>query len=290
MSNKKNPNKYNNRRNTGVKVKKKKVNNRRINKKKFILLICIIGIFGLGMNKVTLGVSQVVKNIDDVKNKKMEEQKKLEEEKQFNLELEQKDGLDKKYTILIDPGHGGKDPGNLGTPIIEGNTKEKIYEKDLNLQIGKKVASILSRQNDVQVILTRTEDKFISLEDRVIMANNQEQKIDAFISIHMNAESGGNTANGIETYYRAEATPEGKSLKLANSVQQTIGSYIKMKDRGVRQEILQVLRDSKVPAILVECGFITNDKEEQKLLDEQYQNQLSEGIAQGVLTFLDENF
>ena len=289
MSNKKNPSKYNNRRNTGVKVKKKKVNNRRINKKKFILLICMIGIFGLGMNKVTLGVSQVVKNIDDVKNKKIEEQKKLEKEKQFNLELEQ-DGLDKKYTILIDPGHGGKDPGNLGTPIIEGNTKEKIYEKDLNLQIGKKVASILSRQNDVQVILTRTEDKFISLEDRVIMANNQEQKIDAFISIHMNAESGGNTANGIETYYRAETTSEGKSLQLANSVQKTIGSYVKMKDRGVRQEILQVLRDSKVPAILVECGFITNDKEEQKLLDDQYQNQLSEGIAQGVLTFLDENF
>jgi len=153
----------------------------------------------------------------------------------------------------------------------------------------KKVASILSRQNDVQVILTRTEDKFVSLEDRVIMANNQEQKIDAFISIHMNAESGGNTANGIETYYRAETTSEGKSLQLANSVQKTIGSYVKMKDRGVRQEILQVLRDSKVPAILVECGFITNEKEEQKLLDEQYQNLLSEGIAQGVLTFLDEN-
>jgi len=181
MSNRKNPNNHNNRRrNAGVKVKKKK-----INKKKIVLLICIIGIFGLGMNKATLGVSQVVKNIDDIKNKKIEEQKKIEEEKQFNLELEQKDGLDKKYTILIDPGHGGKDPGNLGTPIIEGDTKSKIYEKDLNLQVGKKVASILSRQNDVQVILTRTEDKFVSLEDRVIMANNQEQKIDAFISIHI---------------------------------------------------------------------------------------------------------
>ncbi len=285
MSNRKNPNNDNKRRrNTGVKVKKKK-----INKKKFVLLICMIGIFGLGMNKVTLGVSQVVKNIDDVKNKKIEEQKKLEEEKQFNLELEQKDGLDKKYTILIDPGHGGKDPGNLGTPIGKGDAKSKIYEKDLNLQIGKKVASILSRQNDVQVILTRTEDKFVSLEDRVIMSNNQEQKIDAFISIHMNAESGGNTANGVETYYKTETTPEGKSFQLANSVQKTIGSYVKMKDRGVRQEILQVLRDNDVTAILVECGFITNDKEEQKLLDEQYQNQLSEGIAQGVLTFLDEN-
>jgi len=285
MSNRKNPNNNNNRRrNATVKVKKKK-----INKKKIVLLIFMIGIFGLGMNKVTLGVSQVVKNIDDIKNKKIEEQKKIEEEKQFNLELEQKDGLDKKYTILIDPGHGGKDPGNLGTPIIEGDTKSKIYEKDLNLQVGKKVASILSRQNDVQVILTRTEDKFVSLEDRVIMANNQEQKIDAFISIHMNAESGGDTANGIETYYKAETTPEGKSLQLANTVQKTIGSYVKMRDRGVRQEILQVLRDTDVTAILVECGFITNDKEEQKLLDEQYQNQLSEGIAQGVLTFLDEN-
>jgi len=72
MSNRKNPNNHNNRRrNAGVKVKKKK-----INKKKIVLLICIIGIFTLGMNKVTLGVSQVVKNIDDIKNKKIEEQKK----------------------------------------------------------------------------------------------------------------------------------------------------------------------------------------------------------------------
>ncbi|HSQ87285.1 N-acetylmuramoyl-L-alanine amidase [Romboutsia sp.] len=276
MSYKKNPNN---------RCRSTRLKKRKLNKKKLVLLICVIGVFIFGINKAALGVSQVVKNIDNMKKQEIEKQKVLESEKQFNIEEEQKDGLDKKYTVLIDPGHGGKDPGNLGYSSKKKDKTINSYEKDLTLEISKKVAGKLSNQNDVQVVITRSEDKFVSLEDRTKMANSQE--VDALVSIHMNAETVGNTAYGIETYYRSGATD--KSQVLAKVVQETIGSYIKIRDRGVKEDIFQLLRDTKMPAILVECGFITNEKEEQKLLDEQYQNQLAEGISQGVLVFLDEH-
>ena len=276
MSYKKNPNN---------RCRSTRLKKRKLNKKKLVLLICVIGVFIFGINKAALGVSQVVKNIDNMKKQEIEKQKVLESEKQFNIEEEQKYGLDKKYTVLIDPGHGGKDPGNLGYSSKKKDKTINSYEKDLTLEISKKVAGKLSNQNDVQVVITRSEDKFVSLEDRTKMANSQE--VDALVSIHMNAETVGNTAYGIETYYRSGATD--KSQVLAKVVQETIGSYIKIRDRGVKEDIFQLLRDTKMPAILVECGFITNEKEEQKLLDEQYQNQLAEGISQGVLVFLDEH-
>lgn len=260
---------------------------KRINKKKLILLFSMIGIFMFGMVKATTGISTVAKNIEAKKQAEIEKQKSLEAQKQFNIEEEQTDGLQKKYTVVVDPGHGGKDPGNKGYSTRNNKSDKKVYEKDLALEISKKVAGILSRQNDVQVVLTRTEDKFVEASERVKTA--ETQNADVLVSIHMNAEAGGNSAYGIETYYRANAPSNDKSSHLAETIQHTIGSYIKMRDRGTKEDIFQVLRDTTMPAALVECGFISNYKEEQKLLDEKYQNQLSEGIAQGILTFLDEN-
>ncbi|MCR8745413.1 N-acetylmuramoyl-L-alanine amidase family protein [Romboutsia lituseburensis] len=264
-------------------IKKKK----KVNKKKLILLFSIIGIFMFGMVKATTGISTVVKNMESKKQAEVEKKKALEAKKQFNIEEEQTDGLQKKYTVVIDPGHGGKDPGNKGYSTRNKQSDKKVYEKDLALEISKKVAGILSRQNDVQVVLTRTEDKFVELSERV--KTSETQNADVLVSIHMNAEAGGDSAYGIETYYRANAPSNDKSSHLAETIQHTIGSYIKIRDRGIKEDIFQVLRDTTAPAALVECGFISNYKEEQKLLDEKYQNQLSEGIAQGILTFLDEN-
>lgn len=247
---------------------------KRVNKKKIMLLICFLGIFIFGVSKLTLGVSQAIKN------KEIKEVKKQEEEarqKQFELENENKDNIDKKYTILVDPGHGGHDKGTQ-------DKSRKIYEKDVALEIGKKVAAKLSKQNDIQVIISRTEDKFISLDDRVKMANSQN--IDILVSIHLNAEGGGDTANGVETYYRKGAIDG--SDKLAKKIQDTISSYVSIKDRGIREDIYKVIKDSRMPAVLVECGFLTNPKEAKKLLDSNYQNQLADGIVQGVLSFLDE--
>ena len=252
MSGRKNSN--NNRR---KKVKPKK---RKLNKKKIMLLICFLGLIIFGITKLTPGVSQAIKNKEG-KLEVTEEDVQIKE-KQFELSDENKESLDKKYTILVDPGHGGHDKGTQdGT--------RKIYEKDLALEIGKKVAAKLSKQNDVQVIISRTEDKFISFEDTVSMANTQN--VDALVSIHLNAEGGGNTASGVETYYRKGANDG--SDKLAKRIQETIGSYIAIKDRGTREDIYRVIKDTRMPAVLVECGFLTNPKEVEKLLNEKYQNQ-----------------
>ncbi|WP_052356469.1 N-acetylmuramoyl-L-alanine amidase [Faecalimicrobium dakarense] len=267
MSGRKNSN--NNRR---KKVKPKK---RKLNRKKIMLLICFLGLFIFGITKLKPEVSQAIKNKDD-KPTATQENIKVEE-KQFELSDEKKESLEKKYTILVDPGHGGHDKGTQdGT--------RKIYEKDVALEIGKKVAAKLSKQSDVQVIISRTEDKFISLDDRVKMAN--VQNVDALVSIHLNAEGGGSSANGVETYYRTGANDG--SDKLANRIQETIASYIAIKDRGTREDIYKVIKDARMPAVLVECGFLTNPKESKKLLSEKYQNQLADGISQGVLSFLDE--
>lgn len=263
------------RKNSNNRRRKVKPKKRKLNKKKIIILICFLGLFIFGITKLTPGVSQAIKDKEEKLAVKAKDIKVTE--KQFELSDEKKQSLDKKYTILVDPGHGGHDKGTQdGT--------RKIYEKDVALEIGKKVAAKLSKQNDVQVIISRTEDKFISLEDRVKMAN--VQNVDALVSIHLNAEGGGTTANGIETYYRTGANDG--SDKLAKKIQETIASYIAIKDRGTREDIYKVIKDARMPAVLVECGFLTNPKEVKKLLDEKYQNQLADGISQGLLSFLDE--
>ncbi|MEG1312267.1 MAG: N-acetylmuramoyl-L-alanine amidase [Romboutsia sp.] len=253
---------------------KKTTKKKRVNKTKVIILICFLGIFVLGAGNLALGVNQVMKNKE---NKEIIKEEEKIKEKQFELEIENEDKIGKKYTILVDPGHGGYEKGTQ-------NKSRTIYEKDIALAIGKKVAMKLSKQSDVQVIISRTEDKYVSLADRSQMANTQN--VDALVSIHVNAEGGGESAYGLETYYRKGATDG--SDKLAKIVQDTIGSYVAIRDRGIREDIYQVLKESRMPAVLVECGFITNKKESEKLLDEIYQSKLADGIAQGVLSFLDE--
>ncbi|RDY24998.1 N-acetylmuramoyl-L-alanine amidase [Romboutsia maritimum] len=246
----------------------------RINKKKLILLLILIGIFLFCMMKSTQGISKIVKNITS---KNIDSQEQVVKEDQFNLEEENKK-VEKKYTIVVDPGHGGNDKGTQ-------SKHTGVYEKDIALQIGKKVANKLSREKDVQVLITRTEDKYVSLSDRAKLAN--DQNADVLVSIHLNAESGGDSANGIETYYK-DASVDGSDT-LAQMVQETIVSYIKVKDRGIKGDVFEVIRESNMPSVLVECGFLTNPSEEKKLVEEKYQNSLSDGIVQGVLSFLDKN-
>lgn len=261
--------------NSNSRRKKVKPKKRKLDKKKMVLLICFLGAFIFGITKLTPVASKSMKN-KEVKPVETKQEAKIKD-KQFELADEKEESIEKKYTILVDPGHGGNDKGTQdGTG--------KVYEKDVALEIGKKVAAKLSKQNDVQVIISRTEDKYISLEDRVKMANTQN--VDVVVSIHLNAEGGGNTANGIETYYRKGANDG--SDKLAKKIQATIGSYIPVKDRGTREDIYKVIKDTNMPAVLVECGFLTNPKECEKLLDEKYQNKLADGISQGILSFLDE--
>ena len=194
---------------------------------------------------------------------------------QYDMNDEKKE-RSKKYNIVVDAGHGGNDKGSL-------DSTETVYEKDVALQIAKKVASRLGRESDVNVVMTRTEDKYVSLEERADIA--KRANADALISIHLNAQKKFGDANGLETWYRGGATDGSKEL--AASVQQTTTSYVEIMSRGILRNNFEILRETTMPAVLVECGFITNVSDMKKLKDPNYQDMLAEGIMQGTLSFLD---
>lgn len=251
---------------------------RRLNPKKIILLIIILGVFVFGITKLSRGVYSFLSNIG--KNNTSTNQD-VDTDKQFDLN-DEKSSLKKKYTILVDPGHGGKDIGTESSKNTP-NGKNNVYEKDVALEIAKKVASKLSKYNDIEVLITRTDDTFVSLVDRMNLANSQ--KVDISVSVHLNAEAGGNTASGVETYYRRGATDGSKEL--AEIVQSSIVSHVEARDRGARAENYDMVKGVTMPAILIETGFLTSPEEEKKLTGNKYQEQMAEGIVQGILSYLD---
>ncbi|WP_413171785.1 N-acetylmuramoyl-L-alanine amidase [Anabaena azotica] len=175
-----------------------------------------------------------------------------------------------KLLVVIDPGHGGKDPGAIGISGLE--------EKDIILPIGRRVAAIL-QQNGVQAIMTRDSDYFVSLPGRVEMA--ERANADVFVSIHANS-AGANRpeVSGLETYYYDNG------LSLARIVHNRILQSLNIKDRRVRKARFYVLRKSSMPSILVETGYVTGREDAAKLRTSAYQNQMAEAIAQGILQYL----
>lgn len=262
-----------NKRNNKIRRRTKK---RKVNKKRLALLFIVVLLFIFGAFKLTQGVISKIQNkSNDIKQTSSTEASNNEMET-LNTEIDK--NINKKYTILIDPGHGGEDKGTIATD-------KTTFEKDITLKIGTLVAQKLTKQDDVQVIVSRNEDKYISLEDRAKLAN--EQGVNLFVSIHLNGQIGGNDATGLETYYSKEKNDN--SGDLAKQIQETVTSYIDVRDRGVKTERFQVLLQTKMPAVLIECGFLTNNEEAKKLKDATYQDTLAEGIAQGILTYLDTN-
>ena len=175
-----------------------------------------------------------------------------------------------KLLVVIDPGHGGKDPGAIGISGLE--------EKDIILPIGRRVAAIL-QQNGVQAVMTRDSDYFVSLPGRVEMA--ERANADVFVSIHANS-AGANRPeiSGLETYYYDNG------LRLARTVHNRILQSLNIKDRRVRKARFYVLRKSSMPSILVETGYVTGREDAAKLSTSAYQNQMAEAIAQGILQYL----
>ena len=212
-------------------------------------------------------------------------------------------------TIVIDAGHGGKDPGGIGV----GN----LYEKPIALGISKRVGAILTAKG-YTVLLTRDSDQFIPLKERTAFATRN--KADLFLSIHANA-SDNSRANGIETYY-LEVTSTDKnaeriaarenansgysiqdlesllkgliveskskdSRRLALHVQRELVAATGAVDRGVKHARFVVLIGTNIPAILIETGFITNPTEVTKLTSDTYQEKVASAIVRGVEKFLD---
>ncbi|MDZ8104202.1 MAG: N-acetylmuramoyl-L-alanine amidase [Nostoc sp. DedQUE12a] len=175
-----------------------------------------------------------------------------------------------RVVVLIDPGHGGKDPGAVGLGGVR--------EKDVILPIGKKIAQIL-QQNGVQVVMTRDSDYFVTLPGRVQLA--ERANADVFVSIHANAVGPGRSdVSGLETYYYDSG------LGLARIVHNSILQNVNVRDRGVRRARFYVLRKSSMPSILVETGYLTGREDNAKLRTSAYQNQMAEAIARGILQYL----
>ena len=225
-----------------------------------------------------------------------------------------------RLKIMLDPGHGGKDPGALG----EGEAKEKAVV----LALSERLASQLEAHLPVDVLFTRRRDTFIPLEERTARANAADA--DLFISLHVNA-SNNPEARGIETYYLnnsndratirlaalenglqhvASTAPqqtglsyilsdliqtgkEEESISLANHLQYALVSRAKkrnphVRNIGVKKGPFYVLVGAHMPCVLVEAGFITNKAERRLLLSKTYQEDLAEGLYQGIAKFLRE--
>lgn len=215
--------------------------------------------------------------------------------------------------IVIDPGHGGKDPGAVG--------KRGLKEKDVTLKIAKALEKRLRRKSRAKIVLTRKRDRFIPLEERTAIANTA--RADIFVSIHVNA-SPNRKASGVETYYldvsndkrsiqvaarensaSAKATGDlqyilrdlmrtanrHESSALATHIQDSLVSKLKKKYRGisgngVKGAPFYVLVRTNMPSILVEVSFISNPKTEKRLKTQKYIDEIAAGIADGVLSFI----
>ena len=211
-------------------------------------------------------------------------------------------------TIVIDPGHGGKDPGALGRGILQ--------EKAIVLSISEKLREVLTRKG-YTVLMTRDTNRFISLKERTAFAIHR--KADLFLSIHANG-SENSKAEGIETYYLSvtntdkaaadiaarENADSGYSIqelevllkgiiqesksedskRLAKHVQQALVQATSAVDRGVKHARFVVLIGTNVPAILIETGFVSNPTEGRKLTTSAYQHKIATAIAQGIEKFL----
>jgi N-acetylmuramoyl-L-alanine amidase len=219
--------------------------------------------------------------------------------------------------IVLDPGHGGKDPGAIGF-------SKKNFEKDIVLSVAKKLKTMLEENLNVTVLLTREDDSFVSLQDRTKFANRN--KANLFISLHCNAHSRV-SAKGVEVFYLSTAKTDDaravealenavvyeyeggteavkryddlsfiladmaqnehlkESNELAIRLQQDLVTASNLTDRGVKQANFYVLRGAFMPSVLVELGFLSNKEEEQLLINKQFQDKLITALFDGIRSF-----
>jgi len=224
-----------------------------------------------------------------------------------------KSAISKIRRVVVDPGHGGHDPGAVGPSGIQ--------EKDVVLAIGLKLRSLLKEELGLDVVMTRSTDVFIPLEERTAIAN--KVNADLFLSVHANAAPN-RSAAGIETYYlnlaktdkvaQLAAKENGTSLEkvsvlqailfdlmanyklndsahLADEVQKSLykkirARYSDVKNLGVKQGPFYVLVGATMPSILVESAFLSNAQEESRLKESSYQEMAAEGILEGVRSYI----
>jgi len=169
-------------------------------------------------------------------------------------------------TVVVDAGHGGKDNG----AYRKFGGAEKLATLDVAQRLSRKL-----RESDFDTVMTRSTDVFISLEDRVAIENAQKNSI--FVSIHFN-DSRRRGIHGFETYYHST-----NSIDLANRIQSKLLTIPNSANRGVHRANFRVLRLAKYPAVLVECGFLSNRLEGGEARDSEYREELADKIAAAIL-------
>ncbi len=201
----------------------------------------------------------------------------------LNLNVPTSTGMQLSNTIIVvDPGHGGTESG-----AVWHGQNTTVYEKDLTLQIGLKLAALLQNAG-AQVIMTRTTDTTVPLDSRPELANQNHANI--FVSVHIDDCPGHNVASGSTVYYHMDSAD---SRALAESVDSQIAAVSGLPNRGalsdgvLYQSGLAVLRLSTMPAILVECGFINNDTDRSLLMNSDYQEKFAQAICQGIINYVE---
>ncbi|MEE4254358.1 MAG: N-acetylmuramoyl-L-alanine amidase, partial [Desulfuromusa sp.] len=233
-------------------------------------------------------------------------------DRQVALHVPQKMQDEGIHLIVVDAGHGGKDPGAIGP--------HKTYEKDVTLAMAKALAKTLRQKMKVKVLLTRSDDRYLALRERTEYAN--QVGADLFISLHANATANGK-AYGVETYFlnlsknnqaaEVAARENGTTLqevgnleailfdlmanakinessRLAAEVQQSLVAglrphYSRIKDHGVKQGPFHVLLGATMPSVLIEAGFISNPRDEKRLTSADYQQKVAAAVVKGVMNY-----
>ncbi len=276
---------------------------------KFLLTVILI-LSSCTYNDIEVSKKNILfdktKNLTPFTDKKLDAEFKKEKAK-----------INKNYIIVIDPGHGGKDPGAIG---ING-----IFEKDINLLFAKLIRSVLS-SSYIKVKLTRTNDRYLYLRERINFA--EKLKADLFISIHADS-SKNRKASGFSIFSLSDKASDkeanelakrenksdfigglkiqhsdqlikdnlikifqrqtmNESSKIANIVIRNI-KKISIKNRGHRNAGFVVLKSLTIPSVLVELGFISNKKEVQLLNDKRYLTKISKIISLSILNYFNQN-
>ncbi len=224
----------------------------------------------------------------------------------------------KQWTIVLDAGHGGDDPGSIGP--------RRTQEKAVTLMVARQLRERLQRENGVRVLMTRDEDEFVTLADRTRIANREQA--DLFVSIHANSARN-HSAEGFETYFLSAAKTEDEkrvarmensairyenpqidpeslgdlnfilwdlaqneylreSSTLAETIQEALSRQLPLKSRGVKQAGFFVLNGAFMPAVLFEMAFISNPQEEALLNDSAFRTRLVDGLADSLLRYLSQ--
>jgi len=256
-----------------------------------------------------------VKRLEKAKRPPTDLEIKAQEEEALTLQkLEKRQGLDYQVNrVVIDAGHGGFDPGAVG--------KDGLQEKEITLDIAKRLHETLEKESKIKSFLTRTGDYYIPLSDRTVIAN--QYQADLFISLHINANEK-RTPSGSETYFCSEKASSAEAEKVAaleNSVlkydepvtktpgyidiegflfsleqklnwgesgifaqnfQKRLEQRLPFKSRGVHSANFYVLRRAKMPAILLETGFISNPDNEAMLRKPDFRQEIANAITKGI--------